>query len=60
MLRSAHHFVLQRGENLQQQKELRAENLATVPWQEWSYPRFHVLAEKKRVSPVKPEQAGRR
>lgn len=60
MLRSVHHFGLQRGENLPWQRGLMAENLATAPRQEWSYPRFHVLAEKKHVSPVKPAQAGRR
>lgn len=54
---SAHHFGQQTGKNLLLQRELKAQNLATALWQEWSVPRFPELAEMKYDSPAKPAQA---
>lgn len=54
---SAHHFGQQTGKNLLLQRELKAQNLATALWQEWSAPRFPGLAEMKSDSPAKPARA---
>lgn len=54
---SDHHFGQQKGENLLLQRELRGQNLATILWQEWSFPRLPVLLEIKYDSPAQTAQA---